>query len=116
MLSSRAYMSRAERVEQGLQMTNRLLTLKELHQWTPAEYSEAMVAADESLPLTLHESGPLRSLGDLGGALRRADWGFLLFQRSFPSLLLKLRTSSKKSGCTGPRTTKSSGPICKRNS
>ncbi|KAL8277204.1 hypothetical protein RQP46_010377 [Phenoliferia psychrophenolica] len=53
--SDKPYMSRQQRLEQGARMTRRLIELQDEHGWSHAEFTEAMGAAEEPLPLNLHE-------------------------------------------------------------
>ena len=50
-------MTRADRFNRGLAMTNRIYELQERHNWSNQETAIAFSSLDESLPITLHHIG-----------------------------------------------------------
>lgn len=52
--SQRQFMSRTERYERGLSMTNRIFELETIHGWSELETRTAFAALDEQLPIALH--------------------------------------------------------------
>jgi acyl-CoA oxidase len=50
-------MTRTERYNRGLAITNRLYELQESHNWSNQETATAFASLDEPLPITLHNVG-----------------------------------------------------------
>ncbi|KAF5376636.1 hypothetical protein D9615_007859 [Tricholomella constricta] len=50
----REFMTRTDRYERALSMTNRIYELQEIHRWTNEETSLAIASLDEALPIALH--------------------------------------------------------------
>ena len=55
--SCREFMTRTERYERGLSMTNRIFELETIHCWSELETKTAFAALDEQLPIGLHNVG-----------------------------------------------------------
>ncbi|KAF8064384.1 peroxisomal oxidase [Lyophyllum atratum] len=52
--SRREFMTRTERYQRGLAMTNRIYELQETHRWSNEDTSLAIASLDEGLPIGLH--------------------------------------------------------------
>ncbi|KAM0754099.1 acyl-CoA oxidase [Meredithblackwellia eburnea MCA 4105] len=72
--SKKAYLSRAQRLEQGMRMTRRLLELKAEKDWSYEEYVEAMSTTDDSLPINLHEIAFQPVLASQASDEQQAKW------------------------------------------
>ncbi|KAK4702625.1 acyl-CoA oxidase, partial [Phenoliferia sp. Uapishka_3] len=70
----RPYLSRQERLEQGLQMTRRLIELRDEQGWSHAEFTQATSLADEALPLHLHEVAFIPVIASQGSDEQQRIW------------------------------------------
>jgi acyl-CoA oxidase len=50
-------MTRTERYNRGLSMTNRVYELQEFHKWSDKQTATAFASLDETLPISLHNIG-----------------------------------------------------------
>ncbi|KAF8882820.1 acyl-CoA oxidase [Infundibulicybe gibba] len=52
--SQRDFMTRTERYQRGLSMTNRIFELQEIHKWSRQDVNIALASLDEAFPISLH--------------------------------------------------------------
>lgn len=56
-LLDREFLSRTEKYERGLVLTNRIFELQQVHKWTEQETKGAVAVLDEQLSIGLHNIG-----------------------------------------------------------
>jgi acyl-CoA oxidase len=61
-LLNREFLSRTEKYERGLVLTNRIFELQQIHKWTEQETKGALAVLDEQLPIGLHNIGTYSTL------------------------------------------------------
>lgn len=87
--SQRPFMTRKERYERAIKMTNRLYELQDIHSWSNDETAVALNIIDEELPMHLHFATFEPVFMDQCGPELRHKYGDLIMNRGIQGCYLQ---------------------------